>query len=104
MINAGLPLVLASDFNPGSSPTLSIPMIVSLAVTQMKLSVAEAITAVTVNPAYSLSRGHLVGSLEHGKIADFVIHQFNDYRELGYYFGVEPAEQVFMGGRRVYAR
>ncbi len=104
MIAAGLPLVLASDFNPGSSPTPSIPMIVSLAVTQMRLSVAEAITAVTVNAAYSLSRGHLIGSLEPGKIADFVIHQFNDYRELGYYFGVEPAAQVFMGGRRVYAR
>jgi imidazolonepropionase len=104
MIDAGLPLVLASDFNPGSSPTPSIPMIVSLAVTQMKMSVAEAVTAVTVNAAYSLSRGHLVGSLEPGKIADFVIHQFNDYRELGYYFGVEPAEQVFMGGRRVHAR
>jgi len=104
MIDAGLPVVLASDFNPGSSPTPSIPMIVSLAVTQMKLSVAEAVTAVTVNAAYSLSRGHLVGSLERGKVADFVIHEFNDYRELGYYFGVEPAEQVFMGGCRVHTR
>jgi imidazolonepropionase len=104
MIDAGLPVVLASDFNPGSSPTPSIPMIVSLAVTQMKLSVAEAVTAVTVNAAYSLSRGHLFGSLERGKVADFVIHEFNDYRELGYYFAVEPAEQVFMGGRRVHAR
>jgi imidazolonepropionase len=104
MIDAGLPVVLASDFNPGSSPTPSIPMIVSLAVTQMKLSVAEAVTAVTVNAAHSLSRGHLVGSLEPGKIADFVIHQFKDYRELGYYFGIEPAEQVFMGGRRVFSR
>jgi imidazolonepropionase len=104
MIDAGLPVVLASDFNPGSSPTPSIPMIVSLAVTQMKLSVAEAVTAVTLNAAYSLSRGHLVGSLEPGKIADFVIHQFKDYRELGYYFGVEPADQVFMGGRCVYFR
>ena len=104
MIDAGLPVVLASDFNPGSSPTPSIPMIISLAVTQMKMTVAEAISAVTMNPAYSLSRGHLVGSLEPGKIADFVIHQFKDYRELGYYFGIEPAEQVFMGGRRVYSR
>jgi imidazolonepropionase len=104
MIDAGLPVVLASDFNPGSSPTPSIPMIVSLAVTQMKLRVAEAVTAVTVNAAYSLSRGHLVGSLERGKVADFIIHEFNDYRELGYYFGVEPAAQVFMGGRRVHAR
>jgi imidazolonepropionase len=66
--------------------------------------VAEAITAVTVNAAYSLSRGHLIGSLEPGKMADFVIHQFTDYRELGYYFGVEPAEQIFMGGRCVYSR
>jgi imidazolonepropionase len=104
MIDAGLPVVLASDFNPGSSPTPAIPMIVSLAVTQMKLSVAEALTAVTINAAYSLSRGQLVGSLERGKVADFVIHEFNDYRELGYYFGIEPAEQVFMGGRLVHAR
>jgi imidazolonepropionase len=104
MIDTGLPLVLASDFNPGSSPTPSIPMIISLAVTQMKLSVAEAVTAVTVNAAYSLSRGHLVGTLEPEKIADFVIHQFKDYRELGYYFGVESAQEVFMGGRRVYSR
>jgi imidazolonepropionase len=104
LIDTGLPVVLASDFNPGSSPTPSIPMIVSLAVTQMKLTVAEAVSAVTVNAAYSLARGHLVGSLEPGKMADFVIHQFKDYRELGYYFGVEPAEQVFMGGCRVYSR
>jgi imidazolonepropionase len=104
MIDAGLSVVLASDFNPGSSPTPSIPMIISLAVTQMKLTVAEAVSAVTMNAAYSLSRGHMVGSLEPGKIADFVIHQFKDYRELGYYFGIEPAEQVFMGGCRVYSR
>jgi imidazolonepropionase len=104
MIDVGLPLVLASDFNPGSSPTPSIPMIVSLAVTQMKLNVAEALTAVTVNAAYSLSRGRWIGSLERGKMADFVIHEFDDYRELGYYFGVEPAVQVFLGGRRVHAR
>jgi imidazolonepropionase len=104
MIASGLPLVLASDFNPGSSPTPSIPMIISLAVTQMKLSVAEAVIAVTINAAYSLSRGHLIGSLEPGKTADFVIHQCHDYRELGYYFGVEPAEQVFAGGRCIYVR
>jgi hypothetical protein len=45
--------------------------------------------------AYSLSRGHLIGSIEPGKAADFVVHQFNDYRELGYYFGVEPARPNF---------
>jgi imidazolonepropionase len=104
MVAAGLPVVLATDFNPGSSPTPSIPMIISLAVTHMKMSVAEAITATTINAAHSLARGHVIGSLEPGKAADFVIHQFRDYRELGYYFGVEPADQVFTGGRRVYAR
>jgi imidazolonepropionase len=104
MIDLGLPLVLATDLNPGSSPTPSIPMVLSLAVTQMKLSVAEAISAVTINAAHSLKRSHELGSLEPGKKADFVIHDCSDYRELGYYFGVEPAHQVFIGGESVYER
>jgi imidazolonepropionase len=104
MIELGLPIVLATDLNPGSSPTPSIPMVLSLAVTQMKLSVAEAINAVTVNAAYSLKRIHEIGSLQSGKYADFVIHDCEDYRELAYYFGVEPARQVFIGGESVYER
>jgi imidazolonepropionase len=104
MVELGLAIVLATDLNPGSSPTPSIPMVLSLAVTQMKLSVAEAISAVTVNAAYSLKRGHEIGSLEPGKHADFVIHDCHDYRELAYYFGVEPACQVFIGGESVYER
>jgi imidazolonepropionase len=104
MIEAGLPIVLATDLNPGSSPTPSIPMVLSLAVTQMKLSVAEAINAVTINAAHSLKRSNELGSLEPGKQADFVIHACGDYRELGYYFGVEPAQQVFISGELVYER
>ena len=104
MIELGLPIVLATDLNPGSSPTPSIPMMLSLAVTQMKLSMAEAISAVTINAAYSVKRSHAIGSLEPGKYADFVIHDCNDYRELGYFFGVEPARQVFIGGQSVYER
>jgi imidazolonepropionase len=104
MVELGLPIVLATDLNPGSSPMPSIPMVLSLAVTQMKLSVAEAISAVTINAAYSLKRSHEVGSLEPGKYADIVIHDCGDYRELGYYFGVEPARQVFIGGESVYER
>ena len=104
MIELGLPIVLATDLNPGSSPTPSIPMVLSLAVTQMKLSVAEAITAVTINAAHSLRRGGEIGSLEPGKNADFVIHDCEDYRELAYYFGVEPARQVFISGESVYER
>ena len=73
MIEAGLAIVLATDFNPGSSPTPSMPMVLSLACTQMKMSPAEAITASTVNAAYSVNRGDRIGSLEPGKLANFVM-------------------------------
>jgi imidazolonepropionase len=101
MIEAGLGVVLASDFNPGSSPTPSIPMILSLACTQMKMTPAEALTAVTINAACSLQRGAEIGSLEPGKRADFVIHDCTDYRELAYFFGVQSAQSVYIGGVRV---
>jgi imidazolonepropionase len=97
-------VVLATDFNPGSSPTPSMTMILSLAATHLKLVPAEAITAATVNAAYTLNRGHLVGSLEAEKIADFVIHDCDDYRELAYFFGLEHPWQVYASGRLVYER
>ena len=87
MIDAGLAVVLATDFNPGSSPTPSMPMILSLACTQMKMSPAEAITASTINAAYSLNRGVRIGSLEPGKLANVAIFDCEDYRELAYWFG-----------------
>ena len=98
MIDAGLAVVLATDFNPGSSPTPSMAMILSLAATHMKMTPAEAVTAVTINAAYSLNRGGQLGSLEPGKIADFVIHDCNDYRELAYFFGIQHAWQVYCLG------
>jgi imidazolonepropionase len=98
MIDAGLAVVLATDFNPGSSPTPSMPMVLSLAATHMKMTPAEAITAATINAAYSLNRGGQLGSLEPGKIADFVIHDCEDYRELAYFFGVEHSWRVFVRG------
>ncbi len=104
MIDAGLALVLATDFNPGSSPTPSMPMILSLASTQMKMTPAESITASTINPAYTLNRGEQIGSLEPGKIADFVIHDCDDYRELAYFFGIEHPWKVYTRGRLVYER
>jgi len=101
MIEAGLAVVLATDFNPGSSPTPSMPMILSLASTQMKMTPAESITAATVNAAYSLQRGGEIGSLEPGKRADFVIHDCTDHRELAYFFGIQSAQSVFIGGVHV---
>jgi imidazolonepropionase len=99
MIDAGLAVVLATDFNPGSSPTPSMLTILSLAATHMKLTPAEAITAATINAAYSLNRGSELGSLETGKIADFVIHDTSDYRELAYFFGVQHAHRIYCAGK-----
>jgi len=104
MIAAGLAVVIATDFNPGSSPTPSMPMILSLAATQMKMTPAEAITASTINAAFSLGLGGEIGSLEPGKRADFVIHDCADHRELAYFFGLEPAYEVYIAGERVYSK
>ena len=104
MIDMGLPVVLATDFNPGSSPTTSMPMVLSLACTQMKMTPAEAITAATINAAYSLGRANEIGSLDGGKLADFAIHDCEDYRELPYFFGRETAWKVFLGGTEVFTR
>jgi len=104
MIDAGLGVVLATDFNPGSSPTPSMPFVLSLACTQMRMTPAEGVSAATINAAYSLGRGSKIGSLEPGKAADFVIHDCTDYREIPYFAGVEPAFQTYLGGRLVYAR
>ena len=104
MIEAGLALVLATDFNPGSSPVPSMPMILSLACTKMRMTPGEAITAATINAAYSLGRGDEIGSLEKGKRADFVIHDVSDYRELAYWFGIEQARRVYASGKLAYRR
>jgi imidazolonepropionase len=101
MIEAGLAVVLATDFNPGSSPTASMPMILSLACTQMKMSPPEAVTAATINAAHSLSCGDKVGSLEPGKLANFSVFDCADYRELAYWFGIPQMHSVYARGERV---
>jgi imidazolonepropionase len=101
MIDAGLAVVLATDFNPGSSPSASMPMMLSLAVTQMRMSPAEAITAATINAAASLDLVNKIGSLEEGKMANFAIYDCNDYRELSYWFGVSLVRDVYVRGKRV---
>jgi imidazolonepropionase len=104
MIDAGLAVVLATDFNPGSSPTPSMPFVLSLACRHMRVSPAEAVTAATVNAAYSLGRGERIGSLESGKRADFVIWDCDDYREIPYFTGIELASSTYVMGNPVYSR
>ena len=101
MIDAGLAVVLATDFNPGSSPSASMPMMLSLAVTQMRMTPTEAIIAATINAAASLDRVDTIGSLEQGKLANFVIYDCDDYRELAYWFGISLIRDVFVQGVRV---
>jgi imidazolonepropionase len=101
MIDAGLPIALATDFNPGSSPTPSMQMILSIACTQMRMTPAEAITASTINAAYSLDCGERLGSLEPGKQADIVVFGCGDYRQIPYFFGMNHAEVVIKSGRVV---
>ena len=101
MIDLGLAIVLATDFNPGSSPIASMPFMLSLACLQMGLFPAEALTAATINAAWSLGRGNLAGSLEGGKQADFLIHEFTDYRELAYFVAAPARPRVFIDGTEV---
>jgi imidazolonepropionase len=88
LIEAGAIVGLATDYNPGTSPTVSMPMILSLACSQLRMTPAEAITAATINGAYALRREKRIGSLEVGKQADLAVFEVADYREIPYYFGM----------------
>lgn len=101
MIDHGCPVVVATDFNPGSSPTPSLPFVMHLACTQMRMTPAEALTSVTVNAAASLGIADSVGSLEPGKRADFVVWDINDWRELSYWVGRRLVHSVYMDGQRL---
>jgi imidazolonepropionase len=98
MVELDLGLVLASDFNPGSSPICSMPFVMSLACVQMGLTPAEALTAATINAAHSVGLGASAGSLEPGKSADLLIHEFCDYRELAYFIAAPARPRVFVAG------
>lgn len=98
LIDAGVPVALATDYNPGSSPTVSMPFILSLACTQMKMSPAEAITAATINGAWSLRLQDRKGSIEPGKDADLVAFDVDDYREIPYWFGSNRVALTILDG------
>ncbi|HMD31468.1 MAG TPA: amidohydrolase family protein, partial [Candidatus Acidoferrales bacterium] len=98
LIEAGAIVALATDCNPGTSPTLSLPMAMSLACAQMRLTPAEALAACTINAAYSLGRADRIGSIEPGKDADLAVFDLDDYREIPYYFGVNHCVKTFKRG------
>ncbi|MCK4654464.1 MAG: imidazolonepropionase [Candidatus Cloacimonetes bacterium] len=101
MIDAGLPVALATDYNPGSCNCDSMQFIITLACLQMKMTVAEAITASTINAAYSLEMGDRIGSLEAGKQADILIMDMPSYKFLPYHFGSNNVQTVVKNGKTI---
>jgi imidazolonepropionase len=101
MIDHGLAIAIATDCNPGSSPTTSLPFMMNLACLQMGLNPAEAITAATINAAHAINRGHEIGSIEVGKKADITILRVSNYLQLPYYYGMNHTDTVIKTGRVV---
>ena len=98
MIEMGIPVAAASDFNPGSCPSMNMQFVMNLACIKYRLLPEEVLTAVTINPACAIGRGHLVGTLEKGKQADLVIWNAPDMEMLCYRFGSNLAETVIKKG------
>jgi imidazolonepropionase len=98
LIQAGVPIALATDFNPGSCPTLSMQMIIALACRQLKMTPAEAINAATINAAYALDRGDRIGSIEVGKNADIIVLDIPRHQQLPYWFGINLVTKVIKNG------
>jgi imidazolonepropionase len=101
LIESGAAVALATDFNPGTSPTTNMQFILSLACTQMKMTVAEAISAATINGAQALLLAERKGSIEDGKDADLAVFNVEDHRELGYWFGGNVCETTVVAGEIV---
>ena len=100
LLDAGVAVALATDYNPGTSPTASMPFVLSVACTHMKMSPAEALVAATYNGACALQLQGRKGSLESGKDADVAIFDVQDYRELAYWFGVNRCRETILNGVR----
>ncbi|AZR74611.1 imidazolonepropionase [Anoxybacter fermentans] len=101
MMEAGLPFALATDFNPGSSPTPSLPLAMTIACLYMQLTPEAVFNAVTINAAYALKRADQIGSIEVGKQADLVIFDIDSYRKIPYFYGVNLVDKVIKKGKVV---
>jgi imidazolonepropionase len=99
LIDAGVAIALATDYNPGSSPTASMPFVLSLACTQTKMSPAEAISAATINGAWALRLQDRKGSIEPGKDADLAICDVQDYREIAYWLASDRCSHTLLNGQ-----
>jgi imidazolonepropionase len=102
MIEAGVAVALATDFNPGTSPTTNMAMVLSLACTRMRMTPAEAIAAATINGAWALGRADRAGSIEAAKDADLVMFDVPDYREIPYHYGVNLVRLTMKRGKVLY--
>ena len=98
LIDEGVPVALATDYNPGTSPTVSMPMAMSLACTHMKMSPAEAVAAATINGSWALRVADRKGSIEPGKDADLAVFAVKDYREIPYWFGANHCAVTILNG------
>jgi imidazolonepropionase len=101
LIADGVAVGLATDFNPGSCPILSVPLIMAIACNQMRMTPAEALVAVTLNAAWALGLSQEIGNLAPGKQADFLILDGDDYRLIPYFSGHNPVGTVFRAGKPV---
>jgi len=99
MIDAGVPIALATDFNPGTSPTVSLPLVLTLGVSQLRLSAAESVVAATVNGAAALGLAAEVGQLAPGFSADIALFGIGDYRELPYWLGARVCRALWTRGK-----
>ena len=102
MIDRGVAVALATNYNPVSSPTHNMQMILTLACCKMNMTPAEAISGATINGAYAVGLGDRIGSIEFGKDADLILLKVPDYRELPYHFGVNLVAMTIKKGRVIY--
>ena len=103
-IDAGIPVAIGTDFNPGTSPTPNLPLAMTAACLELRMTVAEALVGVTVNAAHAVGVADEVGSLEAGKQADLVVWGVPDLRQLPYWVGANLVDTVVKRGRVVYRR